>query len=122
MKPWDPRDARDYYLGAAVYAWLFLFGEAKDAPPGAFDRRFREACDLYNYGLGLGLTERRSTNGVVQLQNARRRLPVGEIELQLDRTHFPPAVGRVRGDSARGSIPRARSECAQSRARRRRAA
>ena len=42
VKPWDPRDARDYYLGSAVYAWLFLFGEGKDAPPGAFDRRFRE--------------------------------------------------------------------------------
>ena len=32
VKPWDPRDARDYYLGSAVYAWLFLFGEGKDAP------------------------------------------------------------------------------------------
>ena len=26
IKPWDPRDPRDYYLGSAVYAWLFLFG------------------------------------------------------------------------------------------------
>jgi pimeloyl-ACP methyl ester carboxylesterase len=83
VKPWDPRDARDYYLGSAVYAWLFLFGEGKDAPPGAFDRRLREACDFYNYGLGLALTGRRSTNAVVHLQGARRRLPVGEIELRL---------------------------------------
>lgn len=81
VKPWDPRDARDYYLGSAVYAWLFLFGEGKDAPPGPFDRRFREACDFYNYSLGLALTERRSTNGVVHLRDARRRLPVGELEL-----------------------------------------
>ena len=28
LKPWDERDARDYYLGSAVYAWLFLFGDA----------------------------------------------------------------------------------------------
>jgi pimeloyl-ACP methyl ester carboxylesterase len=83
VQPWDPRDARDYYLGSAVYAWLFLFGEAKDPPPGAFDRRFREACDLYNYGLGLALTGRKSTNGVVHLESARRRLPVGEIELRI---------------------------------------
>jgi len=83
VKPWDPRDARDYHLGAAVYAWLFLFGEGKDALPGPFDRRFREACDLYNYGLGLALTGRRSTNGVVHLEGVRRRLPVGEIELRL---------------------------------------
>jgi pimeloyl-ACP methyl ester carboxylesterase len=89
VKPWDPRDARDYDLGSAVYAWLFLFGEGKDAPRGASDPLFREACDLYNYGLGQALTERRSTNAVVQLANVRHRLPVGEIELKLVRTHFP---------------------------------
>jgi pimeloyl-ACP methyl ester carboxylesterase len=83
VKPWDPRDARDYYLGSAVYAWLFLFGEGNDAPPGPFDRRFREACDFYNYSLGLALTGRRSTNAAVHLQGAQRRLPVGEIELRL---------------------------------------
>ena len=73
VKPWDPRDARDYYLGSGVYAWLFLFGEAQDAPPSAFDRRFRTACDFYNNGLGLALTGRRSTNGVVRLKPGRRR-------------------------------------------------
>ncbi|HOX55263.1 MAG TPA: alpha/beta fold hydrolase [Candidatus Paceibacterota bacterium] len=83
VKPWDPREARDYYLGAAVYAWLFLFGDGEDAPPGPFDRRFRAACDFYNYGLGLALTGPRSTNAVVRLENARRRLPMGEIELRL---------------------------------------
>jgi pimeloyl-ACP methyl ester carboxylesterase len=87
-KSWETRDPRDYYLGAAMYAWLFLFGEAKDAPPGALDRRYREACDLYNYGLGLALAEPKGSHGAVQLQNGRRRLPVGEIELQLDTTHL----------------------------------
>jgi pimeloyl-ACP methyl ester carboxylesterase len=92
VKRWESREARDYYLGAAMYAWLFLFGEAKDAPPpGAFDRRFREACDLYNYGLGLGLAEPKSAKVTIPVQNVRRRLPVGEIELQLDQTHFAPA-------------------------------
>jgi pimeloyl-ACP methyl ester carboxylesterase len=84
MKSWESRDARDYYLGAAMYAWLFLYGEGKDTPPGALDRRYREACDLYNYGLGLALAEAKDTHGAVQLQNGRRRLPVGEIEVQLD--------------------------------------
>jgi len=83
VKPWDPREARDYYLGSAVYAWLFLFGEGKDVPPSPFDRRFREACDFYNYSLGLAFTERGSTNAIVRLESARRRLPVGEIELRL---------------------------------------
>ena len=116
VKPWDGRAARDYYLGAAVYAWLFLFGEGKDAPPGAFDRRFREACDLYNYGLGLALTGPKSTDGVVRLENARRRLPVGEIELQLAQTEtglrFSQAEQilladqfRVHGFSVRNRVP-----------------
>src|SRR5215471_17944862 len=36
LQPWDPRDARDYYLGSAMYAWLYLFGESKEPPPDAF--------------------------------------------------------------------------------------
>jgi len=83
VKPWDPRDARDYYLGSAVYAWLFLFGEGKDSQPSPFDRRFRDACDLYNYGLGLALTAPRSTNAVVKLTDGLRRLPVGKLYLRL---------------------------------------
>jgi len=83
VKPWDPRDARDYYLGSAVYAWLYLFSESKDAPPSAYDRRFREACDFYNFSLGLALTGRRSTNANVRIEAGPRRLPVGEIELRL---------------------------------------
>jgi pimeloyl-ACP methyl ester carboxylesterase len=90
VKPWDPRDARDYYLGSAIYAYLYLFGEGKDPPPTAFMRRFREACDFYNYGLGLALTEKKSTNTVVRLRSERRCLPVGEIQLQLNDTN--PAV------------------------------
>lgn len=83
VKPWDPRDPRDYYLGSAVYAWLFLFGDGTDPPAGPFDRRFRLACDFYNYSLGLALTEPKTTNGVVRLQDSRRRLPVGEIQFQV---------------------------------------
>jgi pimeloyl-ACP methyl ester carboxylesterase len=86
VKPWEPRDPRDYYLGSAVYAWLFLFGPGEEPPPSPFDRRFREACDFYNYCLGLALTERRGTNAVVELINERRRLPVGELELQLSQS------------------------------------
>jgi pimeloyl-ACP methyl ester carboxylesterase len=88
VKPRALRDARDYYLGSAVYAWLFLFGEGKDAPPGPFDRRFREACDFYNSGVGLALTGRRSTKAVVKLESARRRLPVGEIDLRLGQSEL----------------------------------
>ena len=116
VKPWEPRDARDYYLGSAVYAWLFLFGEAKDAPPSAFDRQFRDACDFYSYSLGLAFAERKDTNGLVRLQGGRRRLPVGEIELKLDLTNFPARLDefdqilladqfRVRGLNVRNREP-----------------
>ena len=112
VTPWDPRDARDYYLGSAVYAWLYLFGEGKDPQPNAFQRRFREACDFYNYGLGLALTGRRSTNAIVHLESGPRRLPVGEIQVSLSPTGFAPKLGsfdqllladkfRVRGLSVR---------------------
>lgn len=42
----DRPDPRDYYLGSAVYAYLFLFGDARGPVPTAFDRRFRIACEL----------------------------------------------------------------------------
>lgn len=110
------RDPRDYYLGAAVYAWLFLFGEGSEAPPSGFDRRFRTACDLYNYGLGLAFAENGNDAGVLRLGPARRRLPVGEIELQVDTTRVGEPLSafeqvlladryRVRGLSVRNREP-----------------
>ena len=69
---------------------MYLFGECNDAPPGAFDRRFREACDLYNYSLGLALAaEKKGTNGAIKLADSCRQLPVGEIELLLQRGDSP---------------------------------
>jgi len=91
VQPWDTRDARDFYLGAAVYAYWFVFGDTNTlhTTAEAFDRRFRIACDLYNYGLGLGLMERHGTNGVLILDGAKRRLPVGEIDFAFSRENFP---------------------------------
>jgi pimeloyl-ACP methyl ester carboxylesterase len=89
LKPWDAGDARDFYLGSPVYAYLFLFSQANGPKPDAFDRRFRAACDLYNYGLGWALTERRGSNPVARLEEGKRRLPVGEIALRLNLSNFP---------------------------------
>lgn len=90
VKPWDQRDARDFYLGSAVYAWLFLFGDGEDPKPSPFDARFREACNLYNYSLGLALTGK-GAKGAVQLVDSRRPLPVGELDLRITPVnfHFP---------------------------------
>jgi pimeloyl-ACP methyl ester carboxylesterase len=117
VKPWDPRDPRDYYLGSAVYAWLFVFGDTEEPPPRLLDRRLRQACDLYNYGLGLALIDqKRTTNDVVRLQSGTRRLPVGEINLTLSLTNFPARLEdfeqflladrfRVRGLTVRNREP-----------------
>ena len=116
VKPWDPRDARDYYLGSAVYAWLFLFGQGQEARPNFLDPRLRLAGDFYNYGLGLALTEGKNTNGIVRLQEGRRRLPVGSIDLRMNLTNFPAGLEefeqflladqfRVRGLSVRNREP-----------------
>jgi pimeloyl-ACP methyl ester carboxylesterase len=116
LKPWEPKDARDYYLASAVYAWLFLFGDAAEPPPGAFDLRFRTACDLYNYGLGWALTEPRGTNAVALLEGGSRTLPPGRMELKFKRAAFPWPLERfdrflladrflVRGLSVRNRQP-----------------
>jgi len=117
VQPWDPRDARDFYLGAAVYAYWFIFGDTNTVHTSAeaFDRRFRTACDLYNYGLGLALMERRGTNGILILDGAKRRLPVGEIDFGYSAGHFssrPEDIEkflltdefRVRGFSVRNRV------------------
>ena len=99
-----------------MYAWLFLFGEGKDPSPSPFDRRFRGACDLYNYSLGLALVESRNTNGIVRLQGSRRPLPVGEIQVQISGETYAARLDefeeilladqfRVRGLSVRNREP-----------------
>jgi pimeloyl-ACP methyl ester carboxylesterase len=89
LKAWETRDARDYYLTSAVYAWFFLFGDAADAPPGPFDQRFGTACDLYSYGLGWALSERNGTNALAVLAGGTRRLPLGQLELEFTHERFP---------------------------------
>jgi len=84
--------------------------------PGPFDRRFRVACDFYNYSLGLALADSRKDGGGVELRNGRRRLPVGEIQLQLNAASFPAPLKefesilladqfRLRGLSVRNREP-----------------
>lgn len=80
-------DRRDCYLGAAVYAWCYLFGTDAKSPPNPFDRRFRVACDLYNYGL---LKAFRSKEGDrFLLEPGPRPLPVGSLDVRVTRPGFP---------------------------------
>ena len=75
------RDPQDYYLSAAVYAYLFLFAKPDNDMPTEFDRRFRTACDLYNFSLGWALTEPHSAGSAVHLDPGVRHLPGGDLDL-----------------------------------------
>ena len=76
-----------YYLGAAVYAHHFPFGEG-GASSRTFDRRYRAACDLYNYGgSGVGRSGRYQRGRAFGA--GRRRLPVGKSSCISVRRIFP---------------------------------
>jgi pimeloyl-ACP methyl ester carboxylesterase len=109
----EPINPRNFYLGSAVYAYLFLLGPGTDPPPGAFDRRFRLACDLYNRSLANMLT---FVNGKVELSDKTLSLPVGEIHLTIKtlkmpwdtselETVLPADAFAVHGLSIRNRIP-----------------
>lgn len=67
---------RDLYLASAVYAYLFLEGDAQGLRPAPFDVRFRVACDLYNRSLGEAF--RRSDDTWLP-RGGVFRLPVGQV-------------------------------------------
>ena len=73
----------DYYLGAAVYAYAFLFPEnAGDAAPGRFDPRVRIAADLYNWTLTAAFTSKDASEVVPR--GGTFPLPFGRIEVAFD--------------------------------------
>ena len=82
----QPVDPQRYFLGSAVYAYLFLLGQGEEPPPGPYDRRFRLACDLYNRSLANVLT---FSEGNVVLQKKYMPLPVGKIHLSLENLEIP---------------------------------
>lgn len=82
----EPINPRDYFLGSAVYAYLFLLGPGSEPPPGSFDRRFRLACDLYNRSLANFST---FVNGRIELEENVLPLPAGSIRLAIKTIHMP---------------------------------
>lgn len=111
VKPGEPARARDQFLSAAIYAWLFLFGPGEEPPPGPFDNRLRLAADLHNRALALGLSRTDPARGI-ELANTRRELPGGPVQLAVVPTRFkwdfdqieaflPADEFRVRGLSIR---------------------
>ena len=83
----DQRLAPDYFLLSALYAYYFAMAGLSDPSPASFDQRFRNACDLYNFGLwrGLATGERQ---GLV-LEGKTRKLPFGQLSISLDTAKLP---------------------------------
>lgn len=94
VKAGEPKQARDYYLSAAIYSYFYLFGAGREPPPTRFDERFRIACVVYNAGLAKGLGSPERTNAVVLLEDGPRQLPPGRIEVCLDTNAFPSPLNR----------------------------
>lgn len=88
VKPGESRKAPDFYLASAIYAWLYLLGDGPEPPPGPFDRRFRNACDFYNYGVALAFSEGVRTNVVIKPSGGTRLPPPGRVEVDLSRVAF----------------------------------
>ena len=80
-RPARDRQSCDYYLTAAVYAYLFLFGEGSEPPPSALDPRYRLACDLYNRALAQGLREPGASDEHLHLASVDRALPAGSLKI-----------------------------------------
>lgn len=105
---------RAYYLASALYAYAFLFPDDEAEIPSAFDRRFRQACDLYNRALTEGL---KSEDGVeVEVHGGSYELPFGRLEVEFREEqlhwagrlleHFVPAAElQVEGIRNRYRIP-----------------
>ena len=71
--------AQDVFLQSAVYAYFYLLDNGREAPPTAYDIRFREACDLYNRSLwqAFPVNDKSSLN----LSDGVRHLPGGDLLL-----------------------------------------
>ncbi len=79
--------APDYFLLSAVYAYYFFLEERSEPPPTVFDRRARNAVDLYNFGLWQGLAT--GVEGGLVLEGKTRKLPFGQLSMSLDTTNLP---------------------------------
>ena len=75
-----------HYLGAAVYAYQYLFGEYEVGRSNAYSARFHLACRLYNEGLTRAFV---GDDGDFAFRAGELELPVGSILVETDRSDFP---------------------------------
>jgi pimeloyl-ACP methyl ester carboxylesterase len=82
IKPWVPKPSQDYFLSAAIYSYLYLFGVGEEKPAGPFEPQFRSACDLYNFALAQAFIINGSSNRMLKLELGGRALAVGTVKLE----------------------------------------
>lgn len=69
------------YLGAAVYAYLYLFGKDLEGPePTAWDPRTRIAADVYNRALARAFA---AVGDEFALEPGVERLPIGQLDVRV---------------------------------------
>ena len=73
--------SKNVFLQSAIYAYLYLLGESDEASPSPYDRRFREACELYNRALGYAFRQEQG-NGL-SFSGGNRDLQVGTVNISL---------------------------------------
>jgi pimeloyl-ACP methyl ester carboxylesterase len=94
VRPGVPRLARNSYFTSAIYAYLYLFGEGREAPPSPFDIRFRAAGDFYNRGLAQGLIV--GTNALVEMASGPRATPPGVVAVRFTQPGFPWSLDLIK--------------------------
>jgi len=112
--PDNSKQAQDYFLLSALYAYFYALEERSTLPASPFDSRTRNAMDIYNYGLWQGLPS--GEGGRLVLEGQTRKLPFGNLTISLDTTQFPWKIEEfekflpadkyeVRGVSVRNRTP-----------------
>jgi pimeloyl-ACP methyl ester carboxylesterase len=102
--------AEDSFLQSAVYAYFYLLDDERGEPPTAYDKRYRETCDLYNQSLWQAFPMSQD-DGLVFLEETRQ-LVGGPLSLTINAEHlsnryeifagfFPSDSFNVRGFSVR---------------------
>ena len=73
---------RGEYLASAIYAWAFLFPESAARNPSPYDGHVRQALDLYNRGITMGLAlPDRDDQTLLDLSPREIPLPFGTLTL-----------------------------------------
>ncbi|MBW1749104.1 MAG: alpha/beta hydrolase [Deltaproteobacteria bacterium] len=82
----NEQSAQKYYLGAAIYAYFYLFDKSRTDRLDPYNRYFRWACDFYNIALAKALTKQ---EGRLEIEDGVYELPIGKITLTVQRQRFP---------------------------------